>query len=136
SLITIATDFDFEGELIGTEAYERIRHVSREVPVRRARFSAISPDEIRQALSGTSELDFDLASAGEARQVIDLMWGASLTRFISLAARRGGSNILSVGRVQTPTLAMIVDREKEIEEFVSQQYWQLSLLTEKDGEEI
>ncbi len=136
SLITIATDFDTEGELIGKEAYELIRHVSREVPVRRARFSAITPDEIRQAFSGTSELDFDLASAGEARQVIDLMWGASLTRFISLAARRGGSNILSVGRVQTPTLAMIVDREKEIEEFVSQQYWQLSLLTEKDGKEI
>ncbi|HNH87648.1 MAG TPA: toprim domain-containing protein, partial [Solirubrobacterales bacterium] len=84
SLITIATDFDTEGELIGKEAYELIRQVSREVPVRRARFSAITPDEIRQAFSGTSELDFDLASAGEARQVIDLMWGASLTRFISL----------------------------------------------------
>ena len=136
SLITIATDFDTEGELIGKEAYELIRQVSRDVPVRRARFSAITPEEIRHAFSETTGIDFDLASAGEARQVIDLMWGASLTRFISLAARRGGSNILSVGRVQTPTLAMIVDREKEIEEFVSQQYWQLSLLTEKDGEEI
>jgi DNA topoisomerase-1 len=135
-LITIATDFDTEGELIGKEAYELIRQVNREVSVRRARFSAITPDEIRQAFSETTGIDFDLASAGEARQVIDLMWGASLTRFISLAARRGGSNILSVGRVQTPTLAMIVDREKEIEEFVSQQYWQLSLLTEKKGEEI
>lgn len=135
-LITIATDFDTEGELIGKEAYELIRQVNRDVSVRRARFSAITPDEIRQAFGETTEIDFDLASAGEARQVIDLMWGASLTRFISLAARRGGSNILSVGRVQTPTLAMIVDREKEIEEFVSQQYWQLSLLTEKEGEEI
>jgi DNA topoisomerase-1 len=136
SLITIATDFDTEGELIGKEAYELIRQVSRDVPVNRARFSAITPDEIRHAFRESTGIDFDLASAGEARQVIDLMWGASLTRFISLAARRGGSNILSVGRVQTPTLAMIVDREREIEDFVSQKYWQLSLTTEKDGEEI
>ena len=135
-VVTIATDFDTEGELIGKEAYELIRQVNRDVPVRRARFSAITPDEIRQAFSRTTEIDFNLAAAGEARQVIDLMWGASLTRFISLAARRGGSNILSVGRVQSPTLAMIVDREREIEEFVSQQYWQLSVLTSKAGEEI
>ena len=68
--------------------------------------------------------------------MIDLMWGASLTRFISLAARRGGANILSVGRVQSPTLAMLVDREKEIEAFVPETYWQLSLLTEKGGETV
>ena len=72
---------------------------------------------INQAFSNASEIDFDLAAAGEARQIVDLLWGASLTRFISLAARRGGNNILSVGRVQSPTLAMIVDREREIEAF-------------------
>ena len=76
------------------------------------------------AFAHTTELDFALAAAGEARQSIDLMWGASLTRFISLAARRGGQNILSVGRVQSPTLGMIVDREKEIEAFVPEKYWQ------------
>src|SRR5512137_628151 len=87
SLITIATDFDTEGELIGKEAYELIRQVSRDVAVNRARFSAITPEEIRHAFRETTGIDFDLAAAGEARQVIDLMWGASLTRFISLAAR-------------------------------------------------
>ena len=117
-MVTIATDFDTEGELIGKEAYELIRAVNPKVRVDRARFSAITPDEIRQAFANTTEIDFALAAAGEARQVIDLMWGASLTRFISLAARRGGANILSVGRVQSPTLAMLVDREKEIEAFV------------------
>ncbi len=106
------------------------------VRVDRARFSAITPQELKHAFSHTTELDFALASAGEARQSIDLMWGASLTRFISLAARRGGSNILSVGRVQTPTLGMIVDREKEIEAFVPEKYWQLSLETEKGGERV
>lgn len=130
--VTIATDFDTEGELIGKEAFELIRHVSTTVPVDRARFSAITRQEITSAFSHTTDLDFDLAAAGEARQVVDLMWGASLTRFISLAARRGGQNILSVGRVQSPTLAMIVDREKEIESFVPEKYWQISLLTEKD----
>jgi DNA topoisomerase-1 len=134
--ITIATDFDTEGELIGKEAFELVRAVNPKVPVDRARFSAITPQEIEHAFTHTTGLDFALAAAGEARQSIDLMWGASLTRFISLAAKRGGSNILSVGRVQSPTLSMIVDREKEIEAFVPEKYWQLSLLTEKNGEQI
>ena len=134
--VTIATDFDTEGELIGKEAYELVRAVNPDVPVDRARFSAITAQELEHAFSHTTDLDFALAAAGEARQSIDLMWGASLTRFISLAAKRGGQNILSVGRVQSPTLSMIVDREKEIEAFVPEKYWQLSLLTEKAGEEI
>ena len=93
--VTIATDFDTEGELIGKEAFELVRAVNRNVKIDRARFSAITPQEIKTAFANTTELDFALASAGEARQSIDLMWGASLTRFISLAARRGGNNILS-----------------------------------------
>ncbi len=134
--VTIATDFDTEGELIGKEAFELVRAVNRNVKIDRARFSAITPQEIKTAFANTTDLDFALASAGEARQSIDLMWGASLTRFISLAARRGGNNILSVGRVQSPTLSMIVDREKEIEKFVPEKYWQLGLVTEKAGEQI
>ena len=134
--VTIATDFDTEGELIGKEAFELIRAVNAKVPVDRARFSAITKGELQHAFANTTELDFALAAAGEARQSIDLMWGASLTRFISLAARRGGQNILSVGRVQSPTLGMIVDREKEIEAFVPEKYWQLGLDTEKSGETI
>ncbi|MCU0631839.1 MAG: DNA topoisomerase I [Methanolinea sp.] len=136
SRVTIATDFDTEGELIGKEAFELIREANPKVKVDRARFSAITPEEIRHAFSATTDLDFALAAAGEARQVIDLMWGASLTRFISLAARRGGANILSVGRVQSPTLAMIVDREREIEAFTPEKYWQIHLLTEKQGEQM
>ena len=105
-----------------------------QVPVKRARFSAITPQEIQGAFSDLKDLDFALAAAGEARQLIDLVWGASLTRFISIAARRGGKNILSVGRVQSPTLAMIVDREKEIEAFVPEKYWTLQVTSEKAGE--
>ncbi|KQC05711.1 MAG: DNA topoisomerase I [Methanoculleus sp. SDB] len=132
--VTIATDFDTEGELIGKEAYELVRDVNPSVPVQRARFSAITRGEITAAFSHPSAIDFDLAAAGEARQIVDLMWGASLTRFISIAARRGGKNILSVGRVQSPTLAMIVDREKEIEAFTPEAYWMLHLETEAAGQ--
>lgn len=135
-LVTIATDYDTEGELIGKEALELIREVNPAVQVRRARFSSITPQEIRAAFENPGSIDLALASAGEARQLIDLVWGASLTRFISIAARRGGSHILSVGRVQSPTLAMIVDREREIESFVPEKYWTLSCLTEKGGREF
>ncbi len=131
--VTIATDYDTEGELIGKEAYELIRAVNPRVPIHRARFSAITTDEIRAAFSQPGSLDMAIAAAGETRQVVDLVWGASLTRFISLAARRGGTSILSVGRVQSPTLAMIVDREKEIETFVPEPYWVLGISSEKDA---
>jgi len=134
--VTIATDFDTEGELIGKEAYELVRAVNQKVPIDRARFSAITKEEINRAFSEPTDIDFDLAAAGEARQVVDLIWGASLTRFISLAAKRGGGNILSVGRVQSPTLAMIVDREREIESFIPEPYWEISLVTDKDGQPI
>ena len=132
--VIIATDFDREGELIGKEAYEIVRSANKTVPIKRARFSAITKQEITNAFANPAELDFNLAEAGEARQVVDLIWGASLTRFISLAAKRGGNNILSVGRVQSPTLAMIVDREKEIEAFVPEPYWMISLDSEKEEE--
>ncbi|MGI5937926.1 toprim domain-containing protein, partial [Methanoculleus thermophilus] len=83
-LVTIATDYDTEGELIGKEAYELVRAVNPTVKINRARFSAITPAEIRAAFENPTDLDFALAAAGEARQTVDLMWGASLTRFISL----------------------------------------------------
>jgi len=102
--VTIATDFDTEGELIGKEAYELVRAVNQRVPVDRARFSAITPEEINRAFSSASELDFDLAAAGEARQIVDLIWGASLTRFISLAARRGGQIFYLLAGYKAPRL--------------------------------
>ncbi|MDR0981596.1 MAG: DNA topoisomerase I [Methanocalculaceae archaeon] len=134
--VTIATDYDTEGELIGMEAYELVRAVNQKVTVDRARFSAITKDEITKAIADAKEIDFNLAAAGETRQVIDLVWGASLTRFLSIAAHRGSDNILSVGRVQSPTLAMIVDREKEIERFVPEKYWMLTLIAKVAGEEV
>ncbi|MFB6232654.1 MAG: DNA topoisomerase I [Haloarculaceae archaeon] len=122
--VTIATDYDREGELIGKEAYELVREET-DVPVERVRFSSITDTEVREAFATPDDLDFDLAAAGEARQVIDLVWGAALTRFLSLSARQLGQDFISVGRVQSPTLKLIVDREREIEAFDPEAYWEL-----------
>ena len=72
-----------------------------------------------------STVDFDLADAARARQDIDLLWGAVLSRFFSLAAYRYGASFLSVGRVQTPTLRLIVERERERLAFVPVPYWEV-----------
>ncbi len=129
----IATDYDREGELIGKEAHELIREVT-DVPIRRVRFSSITDREVREAFAEPDDLDFDLAAAGEARQVIDLLWGASLTRFLSLTAGQLGEDFISVGRVQSPTLKLIVDREREIQAFEPEDYWELFADLDKDGE--
>jgi DNA topoisomerase-1 len=120
----IATDYDREGELIGKEAYELIED-RVEGPIERVRFSSITEGEVQEAFASPDDLDFDLAAAGEARQIIDLMWGAALTRFLSLSAGQLGSDFISVGRVQSPTLKLIVDREREIQAFDPEQYWEL-----------
>ncbi|RJS72010.1 MAG: DNA topoisomerase I [Candidatus Syntrophoarchaeum sp. WYZ-LMO15] len=123
--VTIATDFDREGELIGLEALRIIRDGNKSVRVNRARYSAITKKEIEDAFSNLVDLDYNLAYSAEARQIIDLIWGASLTRFISLSSNALGSNFLSVGRVQSPTLALLVDREREIEAFIPRPYWEV-----------
>ncbi|MGZ4920842.1 MAG: DNA topoisomerase I [Halobacteriota archaeon] len=122
--VTIATDFDREGELIGLEACNIVRSV-KEINTQRVRFSAMTPLEVKRAFRSPTELDLNLARSGETRQAVDLIWGAALTRFISMAAKRLGNNFLSAGRVQSPTLALIVDRERSIAQFVPEPYWEL-----------
>jgi DNA topoisomerase I len=139
--IVIATDYDREGELIGLEALEQIADANpaaidgdapdSEAPlanqprIERARYSALTKDEIERAFANLDDLSYDLAHAGAARQDIDLIWGATLTRAVSLATRRFGSNFLSVGRVQSPTLALIVERELERRAHVPKPYWEV-----------
>ncbi len=123
--ITIATDYDREGELIGVEALDIILSVKAELKVERVRYSAITPVEIKRAFAAPAEVDFNLASAAEARQKIDLIWGAALTRFISLSAKRFGKEFLSAGRVQSPLLAILVQREREIQAFKPMQYFEI-----------
>jgi DNA topoisomerase-1 len=132
--VVIATDYDREGELIGLEALAAVLEsnpavaegaIATRPAIQRARYSALTKEEIDRAFGDVAELSYDLAYAGEARQNIDLIWGATLTRAVSLATRRFGSNFLSVGRVQSPTLGLIVERELERRAHVAKPYWEV-----------
>jgi DNA topoisomerase-1 len=135
--VIVATDFDREGELIGFDVVNEVKKVNPTVVVKRARFSTLTPGEIKSSFSHLEEPYLNLALAGGARQDIDLIWGATLTRFISLASSRLGKQFLSVGRVQSPTLCLVAQREREIREFKPKPYWQLKGLFQREsGEEF
>lgn len=132
--LILATDFDREGELIGLECLELLQKIHANIEVRRARYSALTRDAIEQSFANLESLDRALAEAAEARQEIDLVWGAVLTRYLSLTAEQRGKGFLSVGRVQTPTLALLVERDQAIKEFVPTPYWEV-FATARSGEE-
>src|SRR5919107_4602286 len=125
--VVIATDFDREGELIGVEALSLAFEANPKLMnyVQRARFSALTKGEVTRAFENLVEVSRELAAAGEARQDIDLIWGATLTRWVSRATKRYGSAFLSVGRVQSPTLVLISERERERRAFVPVPYWEI-----------
>jgi len=132
--LTVATDYDREGELIGVEAFNIIKKVNPNITSDRVHYSTITDTEIKKAFAKPTKIDFNLADAGESRQAIDLIWGAVLTRFVSLSSGRLGDKFLSVGRVQSPTLAIIVNREKERDAFVAVPYWELFATMVNGGE--
>jgi DNA topoisomerase-1 len=102
----------------------------------RVRYSALIAEDVKAAFAKPVTVDFDLADAARARQDIDLLWGAVLSRFFSLASYRYGAAYLSVGRVQTPTLRLIVERERERLAFVPVPYWELWAELERGGERL
>jgi DNA topoisomerase-1 len=129
--VVVATDYDREGELIGVEALETISDPKNTFKPRRARFSSLTKGDVEHAFKNLGEVDHNLSSSALARQTVDLVWGAVLTRFISISSERTGKDFLSVGRVQTPTLALIMDREDEIKAFKPEPYWEIHGEVEK-----
>ncbi len=132
--VIVATDYDREGELIGLEAVRILKSKKPEIRIKRATFSSLSKPDIEEAFSNLKELDVKLAESAESRQIIDLAWGAALTRFLSKTSGQLGRNFISAGRVQSPTLALIVDRDEEIENFEPEPYWLLDALLDKEYE--
>jgi len=131
--LIVATDFDREGELIGVEVINLIKEYNKNITqIKRAKFSAITGYEITKAFENLTDVDYNLSNAGEARQVIDLVWGVVLTRFISLTSNRLGKDFLSIGRVQSPTLAILVEREKEIQNFNPKTFWKIIAKLKKE----
>ncbi len=133
--VVVATDADREGEAIGAEALSAMNLVGSP-KVKRAYFSAMTQQDINHAFSNLVNFDYNLADSADARREIDLVWGAVLTRFLSIVSGSMGKEFLSAGRVQSPTLALIVQREKEILAFNPKPFWELQALFEKSSKEF
>ncbi len=131
--VIIATDYDREGELIGVEA---LKFISKYSELKRAKFSALTSGEVKDAFKNLISVDYGLADSAKAREEIDLLWGAVLTRFFSVTSNRMWKDFISVGRVQTPTLALIVNREEEINNFVPEKYYEIFVTFHKKSDFI
>ncbi|MBF0368980.1 MAG: DNA topoisomerase 3 [Magnetococcales bacterium] len=121
--VVLATDADREGETIGREVLERCRYRGK---ISRLWLSALDDASIRKALSSLwpGEKTEPLYQAGMGRARADWLVGMNLTRAYTIIGRQGGyDGVLSVGRVQTPTLKLVVDRDRLIENFKPVDYF-------------
>jgi DNA topoisomerase-1 len=135
----VATDFDIEGSLIGRNVLKYICGDEALSRARRMKFSTLTAEDLRRAYEQPMpRLDFELIDAGIARHVIDWYWGMNVSLAMSLAVRGAEQRFakLSAGRVQTPTLKILADREREIRAFKPRPFWVLSLVLDVEGKEI
>ena len=131
--VVIATDPGREGELIAREILLMAGWKNWENTYRLWTSEALTPEVVKKALKNLKRAkDFDsLYYSALARQHADWIVGINLTRLVSL--KSSDRSVWSVGRVQTPTLKLLVDREKEIESFKPEPYWVIKALFEKEG---
>lgn len=125
--LIIATDADREGEMIAREIIELCGYQG---PVQRLWLSALNDASIRKALGSLkpSEETLPLYWSALARSRADWLIGMNLSRLFTLLGRQAGyQGVLSVGRVQTPTLRLVVDRDREISRFASVPYWAIEV---------
>src|SRR5882762_993728 len=119
--LLLATDPDREGEAIAWHLHEILREGGELVgkTAQRVVFHEITRNAIREAVTHPRELSLDLVNAQQARRALDYLVGFNLSPLLWKKVRRG----LSAGRVQSPALRMICEREDEIAAFVAQEYW-------------
>lgn len=132
-----ACDYDQEGEVIGHSILQ-YACAGAYGKSRRAKFSTLTDDEIKESFSSLQEPSAGLAEAGRARHLLDFIYGVNLSRALAQSFKAGnkGYRNLSIGRVQGPTLAFAADREQEIRLFVPDPYWVVTADFEKDGQAI
>ena len=128
----LATDPDREGEAISWHLVELLkdRKVLKDKPVHRVVFHEITKRAINEAIEHSRELSTQLINAQQARRALDYLVGFNLSPLLWKKIRRG----LSAGRVQSPALRMIVEREIEIEKFKPREYWTLESDLTRDGQ--
>ena len=119
----LATDPDREGEAISWHLYELLKDSGalKDKPVHRVVFHEITQRAIRQAVENPRDIAMELVNAQQARRALDYLVGFNLSPLLWRKVQPG----LSAGRVQSPALRMIVEREREIEAFVSEEYWKI-----------
>ena len=119
--VYLATDLDREGEAISWHIAQILKNhgVDGRTPIRRVVFSEITKRAVQDALEHPRDLAEPLVDAQQARRALDYLVGFNLSPLLWKKVRRG----LSAGRVQSPALRMIVEREEEIEKFEPREYW-------------
>jgi DNA topoisomerase I len=128
--VYIATDEDREGEAIGWHIVELSKLDKKQF--KRITFHEITPPAIKNAVKNPRELNFNLINAQQARRILDRLVGYNLSPLLSRKIYKG----LSAGRVQSSTLKLIVDREREIQNFVPEEYWTIEANCENLKNEI
>ena len=126
--IYIATDEDREGEAIGWHIAHAIKKDPEELP--RIVFHEITETAIKHALESARKIDMDMVNAQQARRMLDRVVGYKLSPLLASKIQKG----LSGGRVQSSTLKLVVDREREIKAFIPVEYWTIDTLFKKDIE--
>lgn len=135
-VVVNAGDPDREGQLLVDELLDYLGNTK---PVQRIWLSALDENNVRKALANLKDnADYaNLKASAEARQRGDWLVGMNLTRAYTLAGQQNGyQGVLSIGRVQTPTLALIVNRDLSIENFSPKDFYALSALIKADGGEF
>ena len=129
SAVYLATDPDREGEAISWHVYEVLkeRDVLDSKAVHRVVFHEVTKRAIQEAIQQPRELSEELVNAQQARRALDYLVGFNLSPLLWKKVRRG----LSAGRVQSPALRLIVEREDEITAFKAQEYWTIEALAEQ-----
>ncbi len=132
--VTIATDYDIEGEVIGLNI---VRYLCGQKDANRMKFSTLTSSELNNSYENkSSHLDWGQAIAGETRHYLDWLYGINLSRALMDAIKTTGRfKIMSIGRVQGPTLNIIVEKERKIQEFKPVKYWQV-FITVKNSHTI
>lgn len=121
--LLLATDPDREGEAISWHIFELMkeRNLLKDKSVHRIFFNEITKAAIQDAINHPRSISMDLVNAQQARRALDYLVGFNLSPLLWKKIRRG----LSAGRVQSPALRLIVEREEEIERFIAQEYWKI-----------
>ena len=132
SELVIATDADREGEMIARELVEHCRYRG---PIQRLWLSALDDASIRKALAALKPgaETFNLYHSALGRSRADWLIGMNMSRLFTLLGRKSGyQGVLPVGRVQTPTLRLVVDRDRSISDFVPVAYWAIDVQLQHD----